>query len=30
MVNSHIGDIKIKDLKQSHIEAFRAQMLKSG
>ena len=29
-VNSHIGDIKIKDLKQSHIEAFRASMLKSG
>jgi integrase len=29
-VNSHIGGIKIKDLKQSHIEAFRASMLKSG
>jgi integrase len=29
-INSHIGDIKIKDLKQSHIEAFRATMLKSG
>ncbi|WP_313074782.1 tyrosine-type recombinase/integrase [Lacrimispora sp.] len=28
-INSHIGDIKIKDLRQSHIEGFRASMLKS-
>lgn len=29
-INSHIGDIKMRSLRQSHIEAFRASMLKSG
>lgn len=28
-INAHIGDIKVKDLKQSHIEAFRSSMIKS-
>lgn len=29
-INSYIGDIKVKDLKQSHIESFRASMIDSG
>lgn len=29
-INSYIGDIKVKDLKQSHIESFRAAMINSG
>ena len=29
-INSHIGDIKMRSLRQSHIEAFRASMLKTG
>lgn len=29
-INSHIGDIKVKGLRQSHIEAFRGAMIASG
>lgn len=29
-INSYIGDIKVKDLKQSHIESFRSTMINSG
>lgn len=29
-INSHIGDIKMRNLRQSHVEAFRASMLKTG
>lgn len=28
-INSYIGDIRIKDLRQSHIESFRSSMIKS-
>lgn len=28
-VNSYIGDIRIKDLRMSHIESFRSYMIKS-
>jgi len=29
-INSHIGDIKMRNLRQSHVEEFRASMLKTG
>lgn len=29
-INSYIGDIKVKDLKQIHIESFRSAMINSG
>lgn len=29
-INSYIGDIKVRELKQSHIESFRGAMIKSG
>lgn len=29
-INNFIGDIKIKDLRQSHIESFRSSMIESG
>jgi hypothetical protein len=29
-INSYIGDTKVKDLKQSHIESFRSTMINSG